>query len=61
MNQSDLDLIEIYQQGVNLSKDGKIENIVEALSLIVSEEMNAFGNSQNLERLQLEKEKRGIK
>ena len=27
MNQSDLELIEIYQQGVNLSKDGKIEKI----------------------------------
>ena len=61
MNQSDLELIEIYQQGINLSRNGKINNIVEALELIVSEEMNGFGNSQNLERLNKEKEKRKLK
>lgn len=61
MNQSDLDLIEIYQQGVNLSRNGKVENIVEALELIVSEEMNAFGNSNNIEKLNYEKQKRRIK
>lgn len=57
MNQSDLDLIEIYQQGINLSRNGKVENIVEALELIVSEEMNGFGYSNNIERLNKEKEK----
>jgi hypothetical protein len=58
MNQSDLDLIEIYQQGINLSRNGKVENIAEALELIVSEEMSSFGNSQNIERLNYEKQKR---
>lgn len=58
MNQSDLELIEIYQQGINLSRNGKVENIAEALELIVSEEMNGFGSSNNLERLNYEKEKR---
>ncbi len=61
MNQSDLELIEIYQQGINLSRNGKVNNIIEALELIVSEEMNGFGNSQNLERLNKEKEKRKLK
>jgi|JI8StandDraft_1071087.scaffolds.fasta_scaffold269433_2 hypothetical protein len=58
MNQSDLELIEIYQQGINLSRNGKVNSIVDALELIVSEEMNGFGNSQNLERLNKEKERR---
>ena len=61
MNQSDLELIEIYQQGINLSRNGKVNNIIEALELIVSEKMDGFGNSQNLERLNKEKEKRKLK
>ena len=60
MNQSDLDLIEIYQQGVNLSRNGSVENIVEALELIVSEEMSSFGKSNNIEKLNYEKQKRKI-
>lgn len=58
MNQSDLELIEIYQQGINLSRNGKVNSIVDALELIVSEEMNGFGNSKNIERLNKEKERR---
>lgn len=58
MQEKDIELIEIYQQGINLSRNGEIKNIVEALELIVSEEMNSFGSSQNIERLKLEKQKR---
>ena len=39
MNTKDEELINIYQQGVNLSTNGQVKDIVEALELIVAEEM----------------------
>ena len=48
---TDEELLYVYQQGVTLSTNNEVSSIIEALELIIAEELNTFGKSEYIKVL----------